>query len=184
VSRRRALSLTALAHALALALALAAPSRAHAYEDQLGVSLGAGYSLIPGGAALPEHGFVLQAGAGIGLGDVWELRFHGAWALQVADAPLHRVVVGAEIVYLVDILEWVPFLGIGISAPISIPTDASAIRGDFAVQGVVGLDWLPAREWAFGIEIRPYLNVTGMLRAPGDPIWLTFVARAQYLFEI
>lgn len=175
---------------LALPSTLALPgSSARAYEDQLGLSLAAGYAVLPtDGPASPnavplaQHGLALQAEAALGIDDTWELRALAGWAMHFADTPLHRVHAGLEIVYLVDILELVPFLGLGLDVPTSIA--GAEVWVDFAAHAVVGLDWLPAREYAIGIEVRPYVLFTSLARSPGDPVWLTATARFQYLFEI
>lgn len=181
-------SLVAASFLLALA-ALSQPGRARAYEDQLGLAIGAGYAVIPSsgpaspeGAPLPQHGLVLQAQVALGLGDTWELRALAGWAIEIGDVSLHRVHGGLELVYLLDILEVVPFLGLGLDVPTSILGDEVWV--DFAGHAVFGVDWLPAREWSVGIEIRPYVLFTALTRTAGDPVWLTATARFQYLFEI
>jgi hypothetical protein len=102
--------------------------------------------------------------------------------MEIGNTPLHRASIGAELVYLIDILEVVPFLGLGIDAPISVL--GSEVWADFAGHAVVGVDWLLAREWSIGLELRPYVLFTALSRTSGDPVWLTAVARFQYLFEI
>lgn len=179
----------AAAASAALVVAIALPEHARAYEDQLGLSLAAGYAVVavdgplsPAGVALPQHGFVLQAEASLGLGDTWELRALAGWAMEIGDTSLHRVSPGLEVVYLLDVLEVVPFLGLGIDAPISIFGDE--VWADFAAHGVVGFDWLLAREYAIGLEVRPYVLLTALTRTAGDAVWITATARFQYLFEI
>jgi hypothetical protein len=174
----------ALATSLALAALTFAPSRARAYEDQAGVSLAAGYAVITSPSPpLPQHGLALQAAGSFGLGDTFELRVLGAWAMHFDAAPLHRVSLGVEIVYLIDVFVLVPFVGLGVDVPISIhdrPGGAS-VRADFAGHLVVGLDWVLTREWTIGLEFRPYVSFTSL---PNDPVWLTVLLRGQLLFEI
>jgi hypothetical protein len=181
-------SLVAASAVLAVAV-LGLPGRARAYEDQVGLALAAGYAAVivdgplsPAGSAVPQHGFVLQAEASIGVGDTWEIRALAGWGMEVADTSLHRVNPGVELVYLLDILEVVPFLGLGVDAPISIL--GGEVWADFAGHAVVGFDWLLAREWSIGLEVRPYLLFTALARPAGDVAWLTATARVQYLFEI
>lgn len=102
--------------------------------------------------------------------------------MGIGDSLLHRAILGAEIVYLIDILEVVPFLGLGIDAPISVLGDE--VWADFAGHAVLGVDWLLAREYSIGLELRPYVLFTALPRSSGDPVWMTAVARFQYLFEI
>ena len=166
---------------LAFALALLGPATAHAYEDQVGLAAGLGYAVIPSDTALPQHGLAVQAEIGFGLGDTWELRALAGYAVEIADEPLHRVHLGAELVYLLDILEVVPFFGVGIDLPLTIHPLVDRIP-DFAGHAVVGIDWLLSRDFALGVEVRPYVLFT---RLDADaPVWLTTVIRAQVLFEI
>lgn len=179
---------------LLVAALLVAPTRALAYEDQAGISLGGGYAAIASDNPYPnDHGLVLQLEGAIGLGDTWELRALASWAIHVGDEPLHRVTGGLELVYLVDILEVVPFLGVGLDLPTSICSPHLGADGitslcgrgsvwvDFAAHGVVGVDWLVSREWALGVEVRPYVFLTAL---SDDPVWITAIIRAQLLFEI
>lgn len=161
--------------------AVLAPGVAHAYEDQIGLSLGAGYAVIPSDTPLPQHGLAVQLEAGFGLGDTWELRALLGYGVEIADQPLHRLHVGAEIVYLLDILEVVPFLGLGIDLPITLhPAIPEPV--DFAGHAVVGFDWLLSREFTIGAEVRPYVLFTRL--GADAPVWLTAIVRAQVLFEI
>lgn len=180
--RTLAPTLTALAFLLG-------PRTARAYEDQVGVALGAGYAAVASDNALPHHGLALQLEAGVGLGDTWEVRALVAYGAHFDDGTLHRVSGGVELVYLLDILEFVPFFGLGVDAPVSIwDRDAGTETWvDFAGHAVVGLDWLVSRQWALGLEVRPYLLFTSMSDQPprpADPVWVTAVLRAQMLFEI
>ncbi|AKF06907.1 hypothetical protein [Sandaracinus amylolyticus] len=173
----------------AIAAALLCPSSARAYEDQIGLALGVGYAAVASDNPLPHHGFVAQLEGSLGLDDTWEVRALAGYALHVDDALLHRASVGVELVYLIDILELVPFFGLGVDAPVSIwdregTTDAWI---DFAGHAVVGLDWLLSREWAIGVEVRPYVLFTSFgdqPPRPADPVWITAILRAQMLFEI
>lgn len=171
--------------ALLAGVALAAfdPVRARAYERQAGVAIGAGYAAISSDAPLPHHGLLLQAEGAIGLGDTWEFRALAGWALHPGEEPLDRVIGGVEIVYLVDVFQWVPFVGLGLDVPVTIHVRSSGTetRADFAAHFVVGLDWLPDRSWALGVELRPTVLLTSL---PNDPIWMTVVARCQWLFEV
>lgn len=163
---------------------LATPGVARAYEDQWSLFAGAGYSFTSG-AELPQHGVALGIGAGLGLGDTWELRVEASYAIHPGDTPLHRIGGAAEIVYVVDILTVVPFFGVGLGGAVTIldaaTADGGGVRGDFVAQGVVGLDWLVSREFVLGVEVRPRVLLTSL---PTDALWLTATLRAQVLFEL
>ena len=175
--------------AAAIVAALLSPSAARAYEDQIGLSFGAGYAVVASDNPLPHHGFALQLEGSLGLDDTWEVRVIAGYALHLDAGSLHRVSTGLELVYLIDILELVPFFGLGVDAPVSIwdregTTDAWI---DVAGHAVVGLDWLLSREWAIGLEVRPYVLLTSFddqPPRPADPVWITAILRAQMLFEI
>ncbi len=166
---------------LAAAATTLAPSPARAYEDQWGLFGGAGYGLLLGDNALPHHGFVLEGGVGVGLGDTFELRVLGGWAFF--PATMQRFFGAAEVVYLVDILEVVPFVGLGAGALgtyLDAPT-GGALRADFTLHAVVGFDWLLTREIVLGFEARPWIQLTSL---DTDPAWLSLTVRVEVLFEM
>jgi hypothetical protein len=144
---------------------------------------GAGYAAITTEGPLPTHGLLVQAEGAIGLGDLFELRFLASWAFHPGVEPLHRGSGGIELVYLVDVFQWVPFLGVGLDVPVSLHVRSAGgtdARADLAGHFVAGVDWLPERNWALGIEIRPYLLLTSLTV---DPLWITALLRLQLLFE-
>lgn len=174
---------------LAALASLLVPGVARAYEDQLGVALGVGYAGVASDNALPHHGLAVQLEGSLGIGDTWEIRALAAYGVHFGDGTLHRIAGGAELVYLIDILEFVPFFGLGVDAPVSIwDTEVGTETWvDFAGHAVVGLDWLLSREWALGVEVRPYVLFTSLSDQPprpADPVWITAVLRAQMLFEL
>ena len=164
-------------------MATLAPSRALAYEDQVGLAAGLGYSLLASDTTLPMHGVAARVGASLGVGDTFELRLNGAYAFHFGDEPMHRAALAFEAVYLVDILEVVPFLGLGIGGILSVHErmTGALLRGDFELHAVLGFDWLLSREFSIGLEARPTFLLTALSE---DPIWITITARAQLLFEI
>ena len=153
-------SAVALALALALAAGLAPGSRARAYEDRASFALELGYGLVGSSAPLPNHGFVSGLGVGFGLNDTWELRGDAAYALH--PATLHRLRTSVELLYLVDIIQVVPFVGIGTGAAFSFLTGAGPmpvgwpveVRPDFEAHIVAGFDVLLDRDWTVGVVVR------------------------------
>lgn len=154
-------------------VALGRPCEARAYERQVGLSLELGYAITPIGA-LPPHGVYAEGGVSVGLGDAWELRGRIAYAYH--PAPMHRWAGGVELVYLIDVFEIVPFLGLGVSG-IATLNDV-VVTGDFAANAVVGLDVLLSRDVTLGIEVRPSVLLTSLDTAP---LWLEAGARLQWL---
>lgn len=158
---------------LALGALLAQPALARAYEQQLGLTLELGYAVTPTGT-LPPHGAYAEGGVSVGLGDTWELRGRVAYAYH--PEPMHRWAGGVEVVYLVDILEVVPFLGLGVSGLVTL--NGPSVTGDFGVGGVAGLDVLLSREVTLGVAVRPTVLLTSLDIAP---VWIEAGARLQYL---
>lgn len=158
---------------LVVGVLAAEPSVAHAYEQQLGLSLELGYAVLPTGP-LPSHGAYAEAGVSVGLGDTWEIRGRVAYAWH--PEPMHRWAGGLEVVYLVDVFEIVPFLGLGVSGLVTL--NDTAVLGDFAAGGVVGLDVLLSREVTLGAVVRPSVVLTALDTAP---LWLEAGVRLQYL---
>ena len=178
-SRAPAVAPLALA-ALALSPAVAAPARA--YDRQLGITAGAGYTGITGNTALPPHAVHASAGIGIGLGDTWELRTRADFAHHFGQ--MSRLGGSVDLVYLLDVLSVVPYLGISVGGGAALiePVGAPAIwRGDLLVGAILGFDVLLGREWTVGVEIRPTFVPTDF---DAEPMLLTVLARGQVLLEI
>jgi hypothetical protein len=159
-----------------------AATSARAYDRQLGLFVGAGYTGIVGDTPYPPHAVAASVGVGLGLGDVWELRLRADYAAHVGS--MHRVTGSFDVVYLVDVLSAVPYLGLSAGGAVSI-LDASLalgdVRGDLVLGGLLGLDVLIGREWTVGGEVRFAWVVTDFAR---EPMQLTGLVRAQLLFEI
>src|SRR5688572_2186283 len=99
---------------LAFGAALVWASPVAAFEDKLALSVGAGYAAWPGIDA--PHGAALDLQGGLGLSEAWQLRAGASYALHPSDgASLHTAGLRAELVYLIDIVELVPFAGLGVS---------------------------------------------------------------------
>jgi hypothetical protein len=158
------------------------PALAHAYDRQVGLSLGAGYTGIVGDTPYPPHAVAASLGVGFGLGDVWELRVRADYAAHIPS--MHRVAGAVDVVYLVDVLSAVPYLGLSVGGAVTI-LDSSlmleTVRGDLLLGGLAGLDVLIGREWTVGGEVRFAWAVTDFDR---EPMQLTGLVRAQILFEI
>jgi hypothetical protein len=156
-----------------LVWAALAPSIARAYDRQIGLTLELGYAVTPSGP-LPPHGIYAEGGASIGLGDTWEIRGRLAYAWH--PQPMHRWAGGVELVYLIDILEVVPFLGLGVCGIVTL--NDTSVLGDFAANAVIGLDVLLSREATLGFVVRPSVLFTSL---DTSPVWLEAGARLQYL---
>jgi hypothetical protein len=127
---------------------------------------------------------VAGASARFGLGDAWELRIDVAHAIH--PELLHRLRTSAEIVYLVDILQVVPFVGLGTGATFSFvleaaPDQPAYVRPDFELHVTAGFDVLLDRDWTVGLVVRPIFQLTS---AEADLFYLTITARLSYLIDL
>jgi len=184
--RPRARSLPALGLALAAWLIATGPaSEAHAYEDQFTLGIGLGYAhAFPSGA--PHPGALAELSASTGLDATWTARARLAAAWHPSEQALYRGVGGVELLYMIDVLELVPSLGLGLDAVITRwPVaagggDDAELRGDFAAHAVLGLDYLLSRELSLGLDVRPHLLVTAL---DDEPLYLTISASLVWVFD-
>ena len=155
------------------------PSAARAYEDQIALSIDAGLSHV-GGWDL-AHGGQIGLGVGIGLGDTFSLTIRGGYGVHGGGptAPGHMLTLGAEVVYLVDILTWVPFFGVGLNGHLFVDEGA---RGNVSGHAILGIDYLHSRELAFGLDARVgYLPFKPRERTP-DGLYVQVAFRVSFLF--
>jgi hypothetical protein len=141
-------------------------SRARAYEEQLGLDLALGYArlthsetlspdVLTPGSALPSNLAALDVGVALGVSDWLVLRGALGYGLLLEEKMSTRQLgrVRIEGAYLVDIVEWVPFLGLGTGLWLLEDPDGGVLpRGD--VHLVVGLDYLATRSWTVGLDVR------------------------------
>ena len=166
-----------------LAASGALPSGARAYEDQLTLELGVGYAHAFTDGATPGPGVPLSLAASIGLDDVWTVRATLAYALHPGEPTMHIGLLGAELLYVVDILEVVPYFGVGVDALTTLSD--GALGADFAAHVVVGADWLLSRTAYVGLDVRPYLLVSELFEADVRfPVYLTVLVRAGLVFDL
>ena len=172
---RRALS------ALVVVCAVAAlPGRAEAYDHQLTFDFTAGWGLSPAIVMEPDHGPMGGVGLGIGFDDTWGLGFVADWAVHPPftdnSDPLQVGLFGVEGLYYIDILEIVPFFGVGVDFITTF--DGVTWRGDFAAHVRVSVDYLVSRDIAVGIDVRPYILFTNLSL---DPVYISAQARLSIL---
>jgi hypothetical protein len=182
---RRATTLHALAIGVAVCLAAGCwPARAHAYEDQYTLGLGLGYAhAFPRGA--PHPGALAELSASLGLDATWTARARVSAAWHPSERALYRGLAGAELLYMIDILELVPSFGLGLDALVTrVPplagADEAELRGDFAAHAVLGIDYLLSRELSLAFDVRPYLLATTL---DDEPLYLTISASLVWVFD-
>ena len=164
----------------ALLLALALPSTALAYEDEITLELGTGYAAVLANDDLPTHGVRLAVDVGIGLNDAWTLTPRAEWVFHPDASLLHVGLVGLEVTYAFDILELVPWGGLGVDG-VSTLRDGD-LEIDLALNAVVGLDWLVTRDWLVGLDVRAYVLPFDLADRGIDPAYLTVGVHVGYGF--
>jgi hypothetical protein len=170
-------SLTLFVFSFLLAAVWPAP-KAFAYENLLtvGGNLGFAERIADEG---PRHGGMFGISSSIGLDDIWTARGRFSYSVHHASDLLQAFFLSAEILYLIDILEFVPYLGGGPDGVATLWNDQFKI--DFALHAVVGVDYLFSREVIFGLEVRPLFFLT---RTGTQLAYLSVVFAASYSFEM
>ena len=156
------------------------PARGRAYEDQLGLGVQLAYAHATDSNS-PHSGALLGLEASLGLDDIWSVRGFASYSVHPGTPTSSVAVVGAELLYLVDILELVPYFGAGLDALGQWSSGRGSFSAEFGVHPVVGLDWLPSRGWTLGVEARPVFLVTSWSR---EPIYVTVGVNAALLFDL
>jgi hypothetical protein len=159
-------------------------SPARAYEDHCTLGLGLGYAhAFPRGA--PHPGALAELTASTGLDVTWTARARVAAAWHPDEQALYRGLAGAELLYMIDVLELVPSFGAGLDAvithwPVPAGSDDAELRADFAAHAVLGLDYLLSRELSLALDVRPHLLVTAL---DDEPLYLTVSASLIWVFD-
>jgi hypothetical protein len=156
--------------------AWAAP--AFAYEDQASIDAALAYGHAVSDET-PAHGVGLGLGASLGLNNVFTLRGRFAWALHPGEQRTSSVLsLSAEVLYLVDVLEIVPYFGAGIDGLGRLDDSFSA---DLGIHPIVGFDWLLSREWTLGMLVRSIFLLTAL---DTHPVYLELGVSASYVIDL
>jgi hypothetical protein len=138
--------------------------RAMAYEDQASLDLALGATLTAGAETLALAGPEVAAGGSLGLSDLFVLRGQLGYSPlfdpgQVQHVGRARV----EAAYLLDVLKFVPFFGLGASLWLyrSSENDTFLVRPGGHL--LLGLDYLWSRSWTLGVDVR-----IGLVIEPSD----------------
>jgi hypothetical protein len=167
----------------ALGLLLAASS-ARAYEDQLSFGIGAGYAYATQAGAsnasgASGHGAYFQLEASLGVSPTWSVRGVLGYGEHPATPRLSHGLLGVEALYLVDVLELVPYAGVGIDALAGFTT--ADTRFAFGAHPVLGIDWLLGRSFLLGLSARPIFVLSDLDRGP---LYLTVSLTAAWLLDL
>ncbi len=170
------------AAACAAALVLA-PSRASAYEHQWHVGGSFGYAVLLDGSTW--NGFGGGAHVAYGINDTFNLMAQ----IDVTDHPAgHWLLVsgGVGAAYVVDVLQWVPYIGALVGPVGLISTDKNCGLSTVEVCHVLrfnlevpfGIDYQVSRSFSVGLASRFQLVMPGPTPTPW-PV-LTAAVRAEY----
>jgi hypothetical protein len=164
--------------ALGLLLAAARSSSARAYEDQLSVGVGAGYAYATHSAS-SDHGALVLLEASLGVSSTWSVRGVLGYGEHPATPRLSQGILGIEALYLVDVLELVPYAGLGVDALASF--NALDTRFDVGAHPILGVDWLLGRSFLLGLSARPIFVLSDLARGP---LYLTVSFTAAWLLDL
>ena len=96
------------------------PSMASAYEDQATLGLEVGYAGMPSTDTLPRNGVDVGLIAGGGFGDAWSIQGLLSYNIFPNERPLHLGIAGLETVYALDIVRFVPLIGVGVDGLLTV----------------------------------------------------------------
>lgn len=156
---------------------------ARAYEEQGSVDAALGYALVVDDERTLQ-GASVELGASLGLSDTFVARGTLGYASLVEARDRERTVqhlgrLRVEALYLLDVLQVVPFLGLGASLT-SNPNDAAQLPVRPGGHLVFGVDYLVSRNWLLGVDVRTALLFEGN----GQRLNATDVAlRVSRMFE-
>ena len=155
------------------------PQQASAYEDRVGIGLSVGYAGAIGDDLVPDHGLLLTASLSYGINDKWSLGGHVDYGLHKGDDSANVGIVGAELVYTLDVVRFVPFAGAGLDL-FWIGQDGRR-EADFGINLLLGVDYFINKRWIVGVDVRPYWLPFEL--SDLDPVYFTASLRATFLIE-
>ncbi|MCA9516335.1 MAG: porin family protein [Myxococcales bacterium] len=159
----------------ALLAVAGAASPAHAEEDELALTLGAGAwieSATVGDAEIASVAPIALVGLRYGLSDFWQLggSVTAGVSLSGDHDPAFVGTAHLEAYYFLDVVTWVLYgmAGAGVlvrdAHPDVLAGTASGPGFDLSVLAGLGLDYRPARDWSLGLAIRYHVVVTDLDR--------------------
>lgn len=165
---------------------------AEAYERQWQAAFGLGYSqLYNGGGTTAAKGILPGFGANLGLSyginDAWNVIGRADFSFQPGATPVFVAGGGAGIAYVLDVLQWVPWLGVtvdgyGVMAldPCVATNDLSCSNGRLGFSGLGGIDYQVSRSFSIGGVARYGVLLLGNQNAVDQTLAVSL--RAQYIW--
>lgn len=175
-----------------LVLVAASSSEASAYEHQWQAGLSAGYThfINGGGTAIKPAslaGFGTSLSLTYGLNDSLNIIGHADLSVHPGATPVLIGGGGAGIAYVLDVLRWVPWIGVTVggyavsAAELCVATDdAPCTTGRFGISAPFGLDYQFNRKFSIGGGGRYGVLLFGNKNAVDQTI--SVFLRAQYIW--
>jgi hypothetical protein len=101
------------------------------------------------------------------------------YGLHPAAPKLSRLTLGAEALYLVDVLELVPYVGAGIDGIASFSGSEPQLA--LGAHPVAGLDWLVNRSFLIGLCVRPIFLLSTF---DSQPVYVTASLSFAWLLDL
>ena len=168
---------------LSLALALSgAPRLARAYEEQWHLGGGVGAAEFVGSDTPIAP--MLGVHAAYDVSDMFDIRLElGAAQHEIVDGePTRLYSAAAGVVYKLDVLEWVPYVGIlgGYYAFSGGAWPAHLKQRELGLSIPLGLDYTFSRTFGVGAQIRYHGFQSDPLGGVGDAPYFSALLRAEY----
>ena len=155
--------------------------RAHAFERQwhLGAGLGAGFFADANTSAGP----VLGLHAAYGLSDMFDVKVEGLGALHsVGDESFQLLSGSAGLAYKVDVIQWIPYLGIqvGYYHLMGDVLPAKLSNHELGLSVDLGLDYAYSRSFGLGAQLRYHGFMHDPMSSMADAPYFCALLRAEY----
>lgn len=144
-------------HIVAVVACLLTSGSARAYDEQASLDLALGYALtVDDGAS--AQGESVDVGASFGLSDAVVARALLGYATLVEARYGERDIshlgrLRVEGLYLLDVLQVVPFFGLGVTLT-NTPNEAASLPVRPGGHLLLGVDYLVSRSWLVGLDVR------------------------------
>lgn len=154
------------------------PAHARAFEDAVTLGVGGGYAHAVSSLE-PEHGARLVLSGSIELDGPWALRPRTAFSHHPGAQSLQLVEVSADLVYLVDIIEIVPYFGTGLGVlGVHAVDRRDELELEPLLQDVIGLYYLVSFDLAIELEAGVHMRPLSLTR---EPLILTLTASLVWI---
>ena len=169
---------------LLLLVVLVFAPRANAFERQWHAGVDAGYAGISWDGAF-RSGFGGGVHGAYGLTDAFNLMLEVGGSMHSVCEGCSSLSVlhgGAGVGYTLDILRWVPYMGLLVGGyrfgGVTMPEARQDAQFKVGLQGALGMDFRPSRSWAVGVQLRYHT----MLDDPLEVHYMTMFGRFELLW--